>query len=130
MIPVSEDYTPPLEHSSKVILVGLACSSNAQHDGHLGFVSGQADRKFFVTLLSDSRLPFVRAPSPVLHLAPHNLKLIHDGDGNGNFDTDTACVFSIGQPSRKKLHPTKRMRDKEPYFVPLTVATHLSPQWC
>jgi hypothetical protein len=119
MIPVSEEYTQPLENSSKVILVGLAFTPDAQHDGHLGFVSGQADGKFFVKLLSDSRMGRYCGPCPVLHLSPHNLKLVHEGAGSGSSNADTGSAFSLSVPSRKSVHPTKRMRDAEPYFRPI-----------
>ena len=121
MIPVSEEYTQPLENSSKVILVGLAFTPDAQHDGHLGFVSGQADGKFFVKLLSDSRMGRYCVPCPVLHLSPHNLKLVHDGAGSGSSNTGTGSALSLSvpsPPSRKSVHPTKRMRDAELYFRP------------
>jgi hypothetical protein len=91
MLPASDEYSPPRlgtytstkkgvefeddDIGSRVVLVGLAKSSNFSHlEGHLGEVARQLGGKFEVKVLS------VRTPINIT-LPPDNLKLVDISPG-------------------------------------------------
>jgi len=116
MLPTSDEYSPPRlgiytstkngvefeddDIGSRVVLVGLAKSSNFSHlEGHLGEVARQLGGKFEVKVLS------MRTPIHIT-LPPDNLKLVDISPG-----AKEPNWAALGACSRRKAHLPKWMRD-------------------